>query len=438
MDISEYLKSTIKDTIINARGVNCWIGHGIIISEIIDRLQPNTPIDETSGFIAYNVNSKRMKIRTSRFLGKKLNLNSGFLSEKVLQTMTERINTELFPDLEIRIDRGKNITNNYDNAIGGSSCMTDSSSCYTRMYEYNPQTYKQLIMQTRKNSARAILITLDNGSILMDRIYTDSSYLKEKMIDYAIKNNWYYRSSTSPGSYDIEFYKIPLESSEYAKMFVTGIVYTESEVPYADTLTQYCNCNSRLIISHPRALQCCDGELDSTSGYLENEDRSCCDNCGDMTDDDDLNCINDDYICSCCYNEHYFYCEHCQESYSNDDVVYIDSESRDICQSCADNDYFYCDDCNEYFHSAKANQTQSDTYVCDSCLSSNYTECKDCEEYAPDDETTDDICNNCIENYTECTNCTKTMPIDDIQYSKNDDPYCKFCINYCLEKKDND
>jgi len=338
------MKDFIFDQIVNVvceQKENDWQGKRGQIIDTLHELEPGKPDDGIVGFIAYNVPGKdRMKMKTGRFLTRKLGLNNGFLADQQIQSIAAKINMEFFPDITIRLDKGKRITLNYENAIGGTSCMTEGNANCTRLYESDSDRFQQLIMIYGSNSARAIVHKLDNGQYLLDRVYADSEELKEVMQNYAIEHNWLYRTSNLPGRNNIS-------NGLSSECIVSDLCYEKGEVPYMDTLTQYCIENGRLTIFHPSVDKRSDGELDSTCGELEDKDYITCECCGCRYYIDYSYYIGDYNYCESCYNKHFFYCECCQEDCSKEDMVLIMGTDICVCQHCADRHYHQCRDCED-------------------------------------------------------------------------------------------
>lgn len=405
-NLTSYFKTTIRELVEHTRGSNAWVSIWYPTYELLEKLSPSIPEDNTSGFIAYSVGDnpyKRVKIKTSRFLGKKLNLNTGFVSEKDLQHCTDCINAKLFPNLKIELVKGSTITEYYSEGVGGSSCMTGYNSENVDMYERNPDIYSMLAMFSGNGNARAMVIKLDNGSFLMDRVYSDNQYLIDEMFLYARKQGWYYRTYTRAGGYEISF--AGGEITDYGIMIVSNIEYIDGRVPFADTLTQYENCGDTLNISHGQFSVCMDGVLDQTDGYLNGDEHSTCANCGSRVHNDDITCVDDNWICRDCYGENYFYCGCCDESHHDDDGVLISSVSATVCSDCISEYFYCCDDCGEYYTENDILSTE-DGYICSSCYEADYFTCEGCDTVTPDSEHNEgsdgeSYCSTCIEDHID-------------------------------------
>ncbi len=407
MDLTGYFKTTVRKLVERTRGTNAWLSIGYQTYELIEKLAPSTPDDCISGFIAYSVsNDKRMKIKTSRFLGKKLKLNTGFISEKDLQHFTDQINENLFPKLTIELVTGSAIMDCYRDDIGGQSCMTGYDCEKVGMYSSNTSIYCLLTMYSGNSNARAMVIKLDNGSFLMDRVYSDSSYLEDQMFFHAQKQGWYYRTYTGAGDYQISLNGGQI--TDYSDMTVSNVKYEDGQVPYADTLTQYENCGDTLNILHEQANGCCDGILGDTDGYIIGGDYSTCEDCEERIPDDDMNYVDQRMICGDCYTKHCFYCNYCETSHYDDDGHHVESMSATVCLTCLSQHFYCCDDCGDYHTEGEVNFTDEGC-VCCHCYDGNYFTCEQCEtvtENAERKEGSDGelYCETCIEDHLDNDN----------------------------------
>lgn len=113
--------------------------------------------------------------------------------------------------------------------------------------------------------------------------------------------------------------------------------------------------------------------------------------------DDDIYITDCGYICDDCRNDHYIYCEHCEEYIHTDYSTYVESISDSVCDHCLAQHYTKCDDCEDYHLDDYVTQID-DNYVCNDCRDENYTQCDDCEEYFKNDVINDDgYCQDCAE-----------------------------------------
>jgi hypothetical protein len=381
-----YILKLIREMVFEQKNNN-WQGRLLPIINTLNNLVPGKPNDNICGFLAYDVPGKdRMKMKTGRFLTRKLGLNNGFMSDVQISKMADTINRYLYPDIEIRLDSGCQVTQNYKDAVGSSSCMTGSNSGCVGLYENNPGRFRQLIMLHNGNSARAIVHKLDCGKFLMDRVYSDSETLKESMIEYAKNKKWAYRQNMYPGIDDVA-------GIDYDSCIVSGLDYYDGEVPYMDTLTGYRITNGLLDIFHRNSKYPGDGTLDSTDGYIK-QGVNCC-NCNENVPEDSALCSEDgDYYCENCYCEVFSHCEKCDREVLSDDVVHIEDKNIYVCKDCAGCYYGQCEDCNNWY-SETFNVNNGDKNVCQSCLD-DYSTCDNCDKSFPGlDE--NNLCDDCAQ-----------------------------------------
>lgn len=349
-----------------------------ILTNDLAKFNPGIPDDGTTGFIAFNTGSQRMKIKTGRFLTKKLNLNSGFIPDEFLQKIAHSINKCLFGvELKIRLDKGVAIRENYANNVGGSSCMSGNCACYVGLYVDNQDRYQQLIVEFGNDSARAMVVKLDNGKFFLDRIYTTSENLIPEIKKYTKEQGWLYRAYNDADEYEV-FKDGEHEIDNYNQMIVSGLNYNDGEVPFQDTLIDYDLANHKLNLFHGKSDYDAIGRVDATNGYLENGDepRCCC--CGDYISEENLYSANDEYYCECCFDENFSTCYQCGDPENNDNCV--ESNSCDVyCRHCADVYLFRCSDCGEY-HVISDMIEANDRAYCESCFGEKFYYCKDCDE----------------------------------------------------------
>lgn len=294
---------------------------------LLEQLQPSIPDDGSQNFLAYNVPGparRRMKMKTGKFLVRKLSLSNGVLTDVQIQDLASRINIELFPgSTEIRLDKGDDITENYREELGGRSCMTGDCADYTGLYASNPDRFQQLIMKQENDSARAIVHKLDNGQYLMDRIYSTCEYLKQAMHNYRNAHDWHDRTASGT---------------------VSGLEYNDGEIPYMDTLKYFQIIDGLLTISTVSYNSY--GTLEQQDGELES--GTLCESCRCRTPEDEIICVNDQSLCESCVEYDYSYCEECDEYYLNDNMRNIVDRDIWVCEWCANDSYTRCKDCGDY------------------------------------------------------------------------------------------
>ncbi len=381
------LLTIIRIEVVFSRGQNCWLSRKYIIRDRLNQLNPSVPEDGSTGRIAFNVpNKDRMKIKTSRFLTRKLNLNGGFLSDKSIATIAGNINCELFSDdIDATLLRGPAITDAYYREVGAVTCMTPSGdggggTC-TLLYEDNPDRFQLLVMEYIKDSARAIVHKLDSGEYYMDRVYASCEMLKERMRDYAGGRGWYYRDTDDVGCHGNN---APSDKI----LVVSNLNYEDGHVPYMDSLINGCTCGPGLTIS---MTGCCDYELTQTDGSIEV--GQICANCEGHVTYDEYAIVNDRTYCDDCANELFSWCSHCAELYPCDEVYYIEDTEEYVCSHCASN-YAQCEDCRTYHKEDYA--VIDDGIYCCSCAE-EYPMCAECGERSIDNDFLDgdSLCEGC-------------------------------------------
>ncbi len=395
IEVKNTIFKTVRDVILIDQPGK-WVSVSTEIYENLDRLNPSTCDDGDTGKIAFGAEDRRMKIRTGRFLTRKLHLNSGFLNDVQIRTIQTKIDDILFGGrISTCISTGSDIKRNYQDDVGGSSCMSGGNSNFVGLYVDNPEVYSQLIMWDGADSARAMIIKLDNGKYLLDRTYATSESLLKKMQIYADNQGWFYRDKGECVQFNGEII------TDQQQIIVTGLDYIDGEVPYQDTLS-YGRIQDGCLDLMYSDIHDFDFTTDNIGGYIGDGDN--CADCGGRISEGEGHWFSDTMYCECCFNQVAFYCGHCSESTDNDNSVYISSESMDVCLHCAEYHYSFCDECEEYFSIGDTQYVESTSRaVCDSCLDNYHQECTDCREFFPPDdliefEAGDKVCRDCREN----------------------------------------
>ena len=141
--------------------------------------------------------------------------------------------------------------------------------------------------------------------------------------------------------------------------------------------------------------------------------------------------------CEDCVNESKPQCYECGDHYDDDDLTTAFDSNGDgvlVCNDCLENHYYYCEVCNEYHHIDCINCID-DQYVCDNCRDEYYEQCEDCDEWCErgdmhcvHDSNGDEIyvCDRCIDNYVLCENCDEYCAIYDMgsAYDANGNVIC--------------
>ncbi len=351
-----------------------------------------------SGNLAYTDDKgKRYTTRTGRLFASKLKLTN-YAAESKVQHLAETANNHIFNSLTVEIHTGAQIMKNYKNNVGTSSCMSDNNSDCTALYADNPDVYSQIVMLENNNTARAMLIKLDNGMFLMDRVYTDSSYLFEQMRAYARRNGYFYNKE---GYIYYNGDEIPTQYRKH--MFVTGLNWEEGGVPYQDTLRRgKIDSDGLLELSSCYANRDYDYDMTRTDGRIDHHENTCC-NCGEHIRSNDMySNDNGDIYCNQCYCELFYNCSHCgRECRTSDqnEVVNQYGDSVNVCDRCFERYYRECHHCGtNYRIDDMKKSSELSVFVCEECENDFYTHCDTCGDVIDKDE---EKCTICQEKYND-------------------------------------
>lgn len=172
--------------------------------------------------------------------------------------------------------------------------------------------------------------------------------------------------------------------------------------------------------------RCCENDF-----YEEHGNSYVCENCGNRIDQDNIFSHDGENYCEDCFNELFFYCSNCDETYSNENGVWIDNIGS-LCQECFDEKYFYCSACNEIEEIENGIETDNGSMICEDCYSNNYFTCSECDRIYTDnnlkEHDSEYYCKECFDKkFVECHDCSETFEIDEtIEY--NGDNFCKNCF----------
>jgi len=116
---------------------------------------------------------------------------------------------------------------------------------------------------------------------------------------------------------------------------------------------------------------------------------SVCESCHETIDNDEIIVVNDDTYCTSCA----IICEHCDCGEISDNSHTVGRETW--CEGCWESDTFYCENCNENYSDRYNYYSVQGTTYCESCYEDNAYYCEDCDEYFNNE----DSC-NCDNNLT--------------------------------------
>jgi len=120
--------------------------------------------------------------------------------------------------------------------------------------------------------------------------------------------------------------------------------------PYIDGDNQYVD----VYTDHLKIVSCGEYEATTTAGLLEEANRYCCVECGNMFPEDDVRYVDsaDDYVCEDCLDNHYVYAHgrYGEDYYHENDVIYCESDGEHYVESrCRDFGIVQVMDTAEYY-----------------------------------------------------------------------------------------
>lgn len=344
---------------------------------------PDKPDDATTRFISFNAKSggDRLKLKTARYLTRKCGLNE-HLNDGQIRFLAEKINLLLWTEEElnsVKLLRGPAITEAYNDEIGGNSCMTGCNSSYTRLYEVNPTRFEMLVIRSDNDSARGIVHHLDDGRILLGKVYTTAEHLLETIDNYAEQQGWLNMAT--------------LDSIDKDTLIMSGLKFCKSEIPYMDVLTQGEVCDNLLTVSYNTGLFNLQNQNGSLSDYI-------CETCGGYIYEDDIYSGNyGDSYCQSCFEDNFIICDCCNDIICSGDSIFIEGKGISTCQNCADSHYYSCKTCGEY-HEVGNMRFFNDTAYCEDCY--------------------DDVANSCVK-------CGEEFAFEDLSSISGSEPMCPDC-----------
>jgi hypothetical protein len=183
-------------------------------------------------------NGKRMAIRITRWLGKRLEFTypeqEWYINEQRVEELAFRIQSLTEP-VNFRIVSGKELMVKYRTGFGNGSCMTGTQkSKRADLYERNPDRVKMMTATRGNNQARALVWYFDNEVVGMDRVYTNSEALRRAMQEERVKRGWWdlYNGKDEHGNY-IDH----IDPTRRKGLFLSNLrVKWKQQHPYFDSL----------------------------------------------------------------------------------------------------------------------------------------------------------------------------------------------------------
>lgn len=164
---------------------------------------------------------------------------------------------------------------NYESQQGqlGNSCMKEKRDEYFKIYTENPEVCQMIILydnngrivdgkyKSNKIRARAILWTLDDGTIFVDRIYTNNDSDIELFKQFAQSKGWFYKNyQDSSSNFDLTDGKTRRNQDVYTcNLKKVDFSY----YPYVDSM-KFLSMDEKCLTNTP--ISSSDRQLVSTSG----------------------------------------------------------------------------------------------------------------------------------------------------------------------------
>lgn len=169
-----------------------------------------------------------------------------------------------------------------------------------------------------------------------------------------------------------------------------------------------------------------DGMTDLPASLLDREPserdgRERCTCCGELVDPDDMVSVDDGLVCQSCYDESYFSCEICGDTYHNESANSVNRLHRSRWHGWRSEYIFVCDHCLR--DAIRCNR-------CDAVDFDNNDSIVECHTYSHGWHSTEDLCPDCRErmNVEPCEACGE-MYGSNLLTERADGYYCESCAD---------
>lgn len=405
--------------------------------------------------------SKRQRIKPVKFLRAAFPTLTEQEAALVGQTVADTFRQEFLKSIEaVKVSNFPSAVYTENHSISLRSCMKDKGDEMFELYNDLPNTMIAYIDdEDGCILARALLHdevrNEDTGEIIkvMDRIYAEDGDCEAMMINYA-KAHGYYRKIRQALS--VNRYVAPdmKPGDDYVDLPNMSIAAprckpnTYSAVPYVDTFNEYSEATpGRLYTSLTdeqrsggRCFTLCndDGEVERFT--IKTEKCIHCNCTIDVNDPESYFFTEDDeYVCMNCYNDKYFQCGYCDQSFCKDDTTMHRTPDGDIvCESCFNDKWCTCDACGDII-------SNNDAKVVESGDGSNECYCEGCYDgLVKDKEVVETISGNTVyvcnaEKINEGTNDEGYEILMD--FSRLEIKFCETCLRFFTKEyisQDND
>lgn len=251
--------------------------------------------------------------------------------------------------------------NDYESTLHNSCMRYDDCADYFDIYVENPEVCKLLILKSENKEnkivGRALVWTLADDTIFLDRVYYSEDAQVKLFHEYARKNGWCYKSAQNSNSHASVIFE---PNKPYEKELIVHLKKSKFDsYPYIDTIKYLDKIDNTLSNRNTMTTL----TLDDAEGG-----PASCSECNGQREIPCPNCDNGEIECPDCNNGR-IECEYCnghgEEECSTCDGTGKDGD--DDCSNCGGTGEMECTHCNG----------QGDTR-CQRCDTPGYIECPDC------------------------------------------------------------
>jgi hypothetical protein len=388
VDIKEEIPSTKTPGKILCYVVNPLDGHKAIINK--------NSLEVVGERDVWTKNRNNIKI--GRLIKKLLTIKGYNCTDKDIEAFVNmwKAQYEIYNDVFRNFDlvRGEDIRKWYyqDSYIErrgtlGNSCMQyDTCQDYFDCYCYNSNV-GMLIQRSDsdydKISGRAIIWTLDDGMVFMDRVYTVNDSDVELFKMYAKQKGWAYKYGQNSMESESIIYKD--ETIELPKLSIT-LKGSYNSYPYMDTM-KWMNEGTHVMSNFRTSgskgpLNDTEGNNDSECSYCGGDSEVTCPECDGNCEVTCRSCDGDGKVdCSKCEGSGEMDCPECESGLSECETCGgsgEDSEGNE-CSDCEGKGSTICSNC-EGSGEKPCDKCDGDTTeTCSSCNGSGDSECGNCD-----------------------------------------------------------
>jgi hypothetical protein len=110
--------------------------------------------------------------------------------------------------------------------------------------------------------------------------------------------------------------------------------------------------------------------------------------------------INGDEYCEECYNEKYYICECCNDTYKTEEMTIV-MDGQGVCPQCIEDYYTECEECLEFHENDYIYRTTQGNSYCNGCICEVASVCCDCDVWSEEPEYIDEepYCDECADEH---------------------------------------